>query len=170
MYAAEFQCRKKDRAKGWGDFADALKTLVKKAFPYLEAAVKETLTLNQYLTQLENPQIAFGVKRRQPSSLVEAVSFTVEMESYLQKPMKLAPVMTEEPSVVSTIQNQQGELIKTLEEVTQWLKRLEASMQDLPVSQTQRSANQCKMCFIVATSHWEIRVLPCHWPGMEGKD
>ena len=62
---------------------------------------------------------------------MEAVSFTINMESYLQKPVKLASVMTKEPSVVSTIQN---ELVKTLKEVTYWLKRLEASMQDLPAS------------------------------------
>ena len=84
VYAAEFQCRKKDRAESWGDFADALKILVEKAFPNLQPAAKETLALNQYLTQLENPQTAFGVKQRWPSSLVEAVSFTIEMESYLQ--------------------------------------------------------------------------------------
>ena len=102
MYAAEFQCRKKDRAESWGDFADVLKTLIEKAFPNLEPAAKETLALNQYLTQLENPQIAFEVKQQQPSSLVEAVSFTIEMEFYLQKPVKLAPVMTKEPFVVIT--------------------------------------------------------------------
>ena len=79
VYAAEFQCRKKDRAEGWGDFGDALKTLAEKAFPNLEAAAKETLALHQYLTQLENPQIAFGVKQRRPSRLVEAVCFTMEI-------------------------------------------------------------------------------------------
>ena len=50
--------------------------------------------------------------------------------------------MTEEPSVVSTIQSQQGELVKTLEDVAQRLKRLEVSMQDFPLTQTRRSANQ----------------------------
>ena len=43
------------------------------------------------------------------------------MESYLQKPVKLVPVVAEEPSVVSSIQTQQGAIVKTLEEVTQWL-------------------------------------------------
>ena len=62
VYLAEFQCRKKDRAEGWGDFANALKTLVEKTF--LEAAAKETLALNQYLTQVESSQIALGVKQR----------------------------------------------------------------------------------------------------------
>lgn len=56
------------------------------------------------------------------------------MESYLQTPVKLAPVMTKQPSVVSTIQNQQGELVKTLEDVAQRLKILEVSMQDLPLT------------------------------------
>ena len=65
---------------------------------------------------------------------LEAVNFTIEIESYLQKPVKLAPVMTEEPSVVGTILNQKGKLVKTLKEVTQQLKRLEASMENLPVS------------------------------------
>ena len=63
IYAAEFQCRKKNKTEGWGDFANALKTLVEKAFPCLEAAAKETLALSEYLTQLENPQITFGVKQ-----------------------------------------------------------------------------------------------------------
>jgi len=64
--------------EGWGDFADSLKTLVEKAFPNLEPTAKEMLALNQYLSQLENQQIAFGVKQRRPSSLVEAVSFTLK--------------------------------------------------------------------------------------------
>ena len=141
LYVVEFQCRKKDKAEGWGDFADSLKTLVEKAFPDLEAAAKETLALNQYLSQLENQQIAFGVKQRRPSSLVEAVSFTIEMESYLKKPVKLAPVVAEEPSVVSTIQTQQGAIVKTLEEVTKRLQRLEAAMQELPLAGTKRVGN-----------------------------
>ena len=37
-------------------------------------------------------------------SLVEAVSYTIEMESYLQRPAKLAPVTTEEPPLVNIIE------------------------------------------------------------------
>ena len=142
VYAAEFQCRRKDKAEGWGDFADSLKTLVEKAFPNLEPAAKETLALNHYLTQIDNQQVAFGVKQRRPASLVEAVSYTIEMESYLQRPAKLAPVTTEEPPLVNTIQNQQGVMVKALEEVTQRLQKLEATMQDLSQAQTKRSPSQ----------------------------
>ena len=142
VYAAEFQCRRKDKAEGWGDFADSLKTLVEKAFLNLEPAAKETLALNHYLTQIDNQQVAFGVKQRRPASLVEAVSYTIEMESYLQRPAKLAPVTTEEPPLVNTIQNQQGVMVKALEEVTQRLQKLEATMQDLSQAQTKRSLSQ----------------------------
>ena len=57
IYAAEFQCWKKNRGEGWGGFANSLKML---AFPELEPAAKETIALKQYLNQLENQQIAFG--------------------------------------------------------------------------------------------------------------
>jgi len=127
--------------EGWRDFANSLKTFVEKAFPNLEPAAKEMLALNQYLSQLENQQIAFGVKQRRPSSLVEAVSFTIEMESYLQRPAKVASVTNEEPSLVSTIQNQQGAIVKTLEDVT-CLQRLEATMQDFPPVETRRPPSQ----------------------------
>lgn len=50
LYATEFQSRKKGSSESWGDFADALKTLVERAFPTLQAEAKETLALNQYLS------------------------------------------------------------------------------------------------------------------------
>ena len=116
---------------------DSLKTLVEKAFPELEPAAKEMIALNQYLNQLENQQIALGVKQRRPSSLVEAVSFTIEMESYLQRPAKLAPVTIEDPPLVGTIQNQQGVIVKTLDEVTRRLEKLEAAVRDMPPTKTE---------------------------------
>ena len=58
-----FNVERRTELKAGGDFADALKILVEKAFPNLQPAAKETLALNQYLTQLENPQTAFGVKQ-----------------------------------------------------------------------------------------------------------
>ena len=78
------------------------------------------------------------MKQRQPASLVEAVSYTIEME----RPAKLAPVTTEEPALVNTIQNQQGIMVKTLEEVTQRLQKLEAAVQDWPRAETKRSPSQ----------------------------
>jgi len=138
LYATEFQNRKKGSSETWGDFADALKTLVERAFPTLQAEAKETLALNQYLSQIHNQQLVVGVKQRHPKNLVEAVSFTIEMESYFLTPAKLAPVIPEESSLVSAVQSQQGAMLQALEGITQQLQRLEFSMREEPRSSGQR--------------------------------
>ena len=40
------------------------------------------LYIQSYLRQLDQPQVAFSVKQRQPKTLDEAVAATLEMESY----------------------------------------------------------------------------------------
>ena len=59
------------------DFAEDLWTLTDKAFPELEDKAREHLALNSYLNQLDHPQVAFGVKQRQPDTLDEAVTATL---------------------------------------------------------------------------------------------
>ena len=39
--------------------------------------------MNQYLQQLDHPQVAFGVKQKHPQKIDEAVSATLEMETYV---------------------------------------------------------------------------------------
>lgn len=58
--------------------------LADKAFPELQKEAKEHLTLNHFLGQIENAQIAFGVKQQHPKKLETAVTAVLEMESYLQ--------------------------------------------------------------------------------------
>ena len=43
----------------------------------------ERLALNAYLGQLDNPQVAFGVKQKAPQTLDAAIAATLELESYL---------------------------------------------------------------------------------------
>ena len=52
-------------------------------FPDLEDGARERLTLNAYMAQLEEPQVAFGVKQRTPNTLDAVVTATLELESYL---------------------------------------------------------------------------------------
>ena len=47
-----------------------------KHFQTLEDGARERLALNAYLTQLEQPQVAFGVKQRTPDTLTA----TLELE------------------------------------------------------------------------------------------
>ena len=42
----------------------------------------ECLALNAYLEQIDDTQISFSVKQKGPKTLDEAVSATLEMESY----------------------------------------------------------------------------------------
>ena len=56
--------------------------LADKAYPELEEKARERLALNVYLPQLDNPQVAFGVKQKTPDTLDAAVSATLEMEAY----------------------------------------------------------------------------------------
>ena len=64
LYLSEFSTRKRRPGEGWAEYADELWVLAAdKAFLKLEQA-REHLALNQYL---DNPQVAFNVKQKQPS-------------------------------------------------------------------------------------------------------
>ena len=134
-HLAQFQARKKMKTEGWAEFADAVKLLCDKAYPDLEEKARECLALNHYLGQIDNPQIAFSVRQRQPKTLMEAVSGTIEMESYLQpKPTRIAQVEPEPAaeSVIAAIQNQQTALLGALDKVMERLEKLEAKAQEPP--------------------------------------
>ena len=82
-YQAELQHRRKKKDENWADLADDLRMIAEKAYPNLEDEAKETLALQAYLAQLSDPQVAFGVKQKTPKDLDEAVTATIELESYL---------------------------------------------------------------------------------------
>jgi len=56
--------------------------LVEKAYPDLQEDSRECIALNHYLSQIDNPHIAFRVKLRCPKSILEAVTATIELESF----------------------------------------------------------------------------------------
>ena len=81
-FHVEFQTHTKRKSESWADFTDECKSLVDEAYPELVEAAREQLAVNQYLQQLEHPQVAFSVKQKWPAKLDEAVSTTLEMEAY----------------------------------------------------------------------------------------
>ena len=100
LYTAEFQTRKKKRTEGWADLAEDLRLLADKAYSDLKLEAQERLALNQYLGQLSNPQVAFRVKQKRPTSLDDAVATLLELESYLTVgPTGVATVQDEEELV-----------------------------------------------------------------------
>lgn len=83
QYQAEFQTCRWKKAEGWADFAEELQALVNRVYPTIEEKGKEQLALNHSLGELENPQVAFSIKQQCPKMVEEAVTATLEMESYL---------------------------------------------------------------------------------------
>ena len=59
-----------------GDYGECIKVL-KRHF------TRERLALNQYLSQFEDPRLAFGVKQKRPCHIEEAVAAAIELKSYL---------------------------------------------------------------------------------------
>ena len=127
-YAAEFRLRKRKNGEQWGDFADQLWCLAHKAFPTLSEDAKEVLTLDRYLGELSDANIALAVRQQ---TLEEAVSCTLEMESYAlmrkEEPTRVAAVQAEEPENgydVCNVRVQPG-VLQLLDSITKQLEKLE---------------------------------------------
>ena len=66
-----------------------------KVYPTLDDDARQQLALQRYLSQLQDAQVAFGVKQRKPKTIEAAVAATLELESYLvshSTPGTVAPV------------------------------------------------------------------------------
>ena len=83
LYAAEFHVRQKQAAEDWATFGEDLKALIDKAFPGMEAAARERLAVDRFLTQLTDPQLAFSVRQKRPETIDEVVTATLEMQAHL---------------------------------------------------------------------------------------
>ena len=72
--------QEKAEEQGLGDILRGADQTVGKG-PPVEA--QQHLALNQYLAQLENPQVAFGIKQKAPEMVDKGVQLTMELKSYL---------------------------------------------------------------------------------------
>ena len=141
VYIAELHARNKRKEEDWATYADILKGLADKAYLDLEEAARERLALNQFLGELNKPQVAFGVRQGCPKSLDEAVSLTIELESYIggshgkQARVNVSHVDAEVPSAsasttVSEEQECSGVLAITLQSINERLQRLELRLKN----------------------------------------
>ncbi|KAL5471331.1 hypothetical protein EMCRGX_G029435 [Ephydatia muelleri] len=141
VYVAELHSRNRRKEEDWATYADILKGLADKAYPDLEEAARERLALNQFLGELDKPQVAFGVRQGRPKSLDEAVSLTIELESYIGgshgKPARVnfSQVDAELPnaSASTTVAEEQecsGVLAVTLQSINERLQRLELRLKN----------------------------------------
>ena len=75
-----------------------MRLLAEKAYPDLQAEAQEVLALYQFLTQLDNPQVNFAVRQKQPVNVDQALQNTLETESYLNShKQRVAPATSHLP-------------------------------------------------------------------------
>ena len=124
LYKAEFESRRKQKSESWIDFADNLLGLVDRAFPTLQFEGKEQLALSRYLDQLEPMRVSFSVKQRRPKTVHEAVSSTLELESYLAKPQSrsISHTDSQKEPVVESIQAVQRDMMGTMQKLVEWME------------------------------------------------
>ena len=129
LYVAEFYTRTKKKSEGWADFGEDLRVLADRAFPTLGADARQLLALQQYLMQLDNPQVAFAVKQRHPTTVEAAVSITLELESYLLPKQRVARV---EEAPVDPLGIKQDALLETMSTILDRLECLETQTSVTP--------------------------------------
>ena len=171
LYAAEFQTRRKKKTESWADFGDDLCALADRAFPDLGNDGKQQIALLHFLANLSSPQVAFGVRQRKPKTVEEAVTATLELESYLTPssgPGRVAQVEVEEPSaqeaIVAAVKSQQDAMLDLMSKLVERLEKLEAQDSD-PGDQTadRRSFRQAG-----GRGGRESKKVYCHNCGQEG--
>ena len=131
LYVAKFQMRHKRKTEGWADFGEDLRVLADRAFPQLNTEAKQLLALQQYVSQIDNPQVAFSVKQRHPTTVEQAVTMTLELESFLGPKQRVAQL--EEAPVDHVSTKQQDTLLQAMTDILGRLEKLEAQTQGPPL-------------------------------------
>jgi len=81
-YVMEFSVKQCQADETWADLADSLRLLADKAFLEFDDRAKEQLSLDRFLSLLDEPELAFSVRLKRPKSLNSAATFAQEIESY----------------------------------------------------------------------------------------
>lgn len=132
MYVAEFYCRRKDASEEWVEYAEDLRTLVDKAYSDLSDEAREKLALHNYLQQLDDIT-GFAVKQKKPATLHDAVTATLEIESYRTTTKTVGRVMhQEEEKLIGVVRAAQETLVQSVSELTERLRRLEEGQPRFP--------------------------------------
>ena len=141
--------------------------LASKAFPKLQDDAKEQLALTQYLGQLDNIQISFGVKQKRPKTLDEAVSATLELESYLIKPHPPSSSTVNNSSsteVVAGVQKSQETMMQMLSKMMDCLDKLDVAQATPPHRRPTTPYQNTRQC----STKTEKKTVICLKCGNEG--
>eukprot|EP00731_Ephydatia_muelleri_P027663 Em0019g536a len=141
LYRAELTTRTRRRDEDWATYGDVLRTLADKAYSDLEEKARERLALGQFLSNIENPQVAFGVRQKCPETLDAAVRMTIELESYLKMTTTPTPVVA-----AATSADESEPLSKALQLLNERLDKLEVMVvsKSNPSSQGKQDTDRAK--------------------------
>ena len=141
LYLAEFSTRRRRPTESWTDFAEDLRSLASKAYPDLSNSATEQIVLTHFIASIVDQQISFAVKQKTPKSLDEAVSATIQLETYLTTSrmtnvnnIQEKPMWETQSTNAVGWKNQENKLEQLLETITMKLENLEnrVSRQQLP--------------------------------------
>ena len=109
-------------------FSEDLKILADKAYPHLEAAAIEQMALMHYLSQIDDVQIAFNVRQWKPTTLDEAVSATLELESYLQPKLRVSEVTKNHVETEEAVAAVSQDSTAVMKQLLERMERMEAEL------------------------------------------
>ena len=149
VYMAEFHTRKRNPDKRWEELVDNIRLLADKAFLDLDEKAREQLSLNQYLTLLDKPDVALGVRQRLPKSVNEALSCTLEIGSYMRTftnrshhpVMSMSKNTTADTEAVGAVEAKQHVILEMLQTLTTRLDQLErrVTLEEQPRGQPEKA-------------------------------
>ena len=127
------QTQVKRKGESWADFGEDLKTLTDKAYADIADEARECFALNQYLSQLRDPQVAFAVKQTKSTTVDDAIRATLEMESYSRPSSSGIAQVTEDTdehkAVAATLVLGSGDMMLILER----MERMETQLRGLQI-------------------------------------
>ena len=83
LYLAEFTTRTKKLSESWMTYGEELRWLAAKAYPDLTVGAHEQLALTHFLHSITDPQLVLAVKQKNPETVVDAVTATMQTECIL---------------------------------------------------------------------------------------
>ena len=114
LYAAEFAARSRKPGEDWASFGEDLEYLGDKAFPDLQEEAREKLSVDRFVNELHEPQVAFAVRQKQPKTISEAITAALQMHSFLPSPTARQPEHSEAIAAVRSTKDTMLEMMQKL--------------------------------------------------------
>ena len=83
MYKSHFRSRKRKTNESIPELVQALKRLVRQAYPYTDKTTQGSLAMDAFIDSLVDSEIRWKVRQSRPRDLDEAAQITIELEAFM---------------------------------------------------------------------------------------